>query len=410
MTNSDLQSLLTRAQALEPAARYDAALGDLDMVLSRARAEGATAFEAAALHHRGRVLSIKGELAAAEESVRQAADLFALLRDPVGQAQALLVLGEVLSDQARLSEFEAVCREAIGLGRQASSALVEARAVVLLGASEIMQGKAEDARAHIEEGVAAYRRIGDRKGTATSLLMLGRLDHMNGRLGAAARSTRDAVAIFEELGETRATVASALSLGQMDLERGALAEARPYVERGLALIHGTGDVAMELRCILLRGQIDVEAGQFETALATMREAQVLCSGYDLVSILPEVYRTMAQAQVGLGDAAGAERSALLGIQATGREDDYSLGTTRVAHAMAVAALGRGNEAERAFHEGVDHLEKAAETYERGWGHLAYGQFLLAQGRREDARGHLDRAREAFASLEAEAKVRLIESL
>lgn len=58
-----LQSLLTRAQSHEPAARYDEALQDLDVLLAHAREGRATAFEAAALHHRGRVLRIKGELA-----------------------------------------------------------------------------------------------------------------------------------------------------------------------------------------------------------------------------------------------------------------------------------------------------------------------------------------------------------
>jgi len=80
---------------------------------------------------------------------------------------------------------------------------------------------------------------------------------------------------------------------------------------------------MELRCMLLRAQTDIELGEFAAALSTMREAQVICSGYELASILPEIYRTMAQAQVGSGDAADAENSALLAVQAAFEEDDYS---------------------------------------------------------------------------------------
>ena len=410
MTNEQLQSLLARAQSHEPAARYHEALQDLDALLAQAREGGATAFEAAALHHRGRVLRIKGELAAAEESVRQAADLFAALQDPVGQAQALLVKGEILSDQAKFREFEAACREAIRLARRANNQLVGARAVVLLGSSQILQGKADDARAYIEEGVAAYSRIGDRRGTATSLLMLGRVDHMSGRLGVAARATQDAVAIFEELGETRASIAACYALAQMNLERGIAGEARPYIDRGIALTLGTGDIVMELRCMLLRAQVDIELGEFAVALSTMREAQVLCSGYELASILPEIYRTMAQAQVGLGNGAEAENSALLAVQAAFEEDDYSQGTARLAYALAMAASGRSAEADAAFAEAVDRLEKAGETFEIGWGRLAWGQFLVAQGRRDEAGRHLARAREAFASLESQAKVSLIDSL
>jgi hypothetical protein len=196
----------------------------------------------------------------------------------------------------------------------------------------------------------------------------------------------------------------------MNLERGMAGEARPYVDRGIALTLGSGDIVMELRCMLLRAQADIELGEFAVALSTMREAQVLSSGYELASILPEIYRMMAQAQVGLGDGLAAENSALLAVAATFEEDDYSQGTARMAYALAMAALGRFAEADSAFARAVAHLEKAGETYEIGWGRLAWGQFLVAQGRREEARPHLARAREAFGALEATSKVALIDSL
>ena len=405
----DLQTLLSRAQAHEPAARYDEALQDLQTVLARARQEGLASFEAAALHHSARILRIKGELVAAEEYAREAAGVYARLSDLVGLAHALMVQAEVYSDQAKFREFEAMCRQAMALGEQADSPSVQGRALTLLGTSEILQGKAREAREHIEQGAAAYQRSGDRRGTATSLLMLGRVDHMNGRLGAAARSVETAIAMFEEQGETRATVSAAFSLGQIDLERGALEDGRRFADRGLTLTRGSGDVVMQLRCMLLRSQVDLEAGAPGSALETMREADALCSRYDLASILPEIYRTMAQAQLASGEPALGEASAARAIAAAAEDDDYSQGTAELVHALSMAALGRG-EAAAAFIRGLEHLEKAGETYEIGWGQLAYGQYLLGQGERTAAGEHLRRAREVFAGLEARAKVAVIDRL
>ena len=409
-TQPDLETLLSRARALEPAAQYDEALQDLDAVLSRARAEGSRSFEAAALHHRGRILRIRGELAQAEDSVRQAAALFSDLGDRVGQAQALLVQGEIFSDLARFRDFEDLCRDALEIGRAATSPLVEARALTLLGTAQVLQGRADEARVQIDAGVEVYQRTGDRRGAATSLLMLGRVDHMRGRLADASRSVEQALGIFEELGETRATTAAAFSLGQIGLERGVLEQAGTFAQRGLALTEDTSDVVMQLRCMLLLAQIRIEGGQAAEALEGMQRAEALCQGYDLASILPEILRVTAQAQIALGQGVAAEQSARRGIAETTEDDVYSQGTTRLVLALALEALGRNGEADLEFVRAVGDLDNAEETYEIGWSHLAYAQFLINQNRRDQGREHLAEALRAFSALEAAGRVAFIKQL
>ena len=410
MTSSDLGALLASAQAHEPAARYDEALLELGTVIERARQESLPSFEASAQLHRARVLRIKSELSAAEESIRRGADLYRRLGDSVGEAQCLMVLGEIYSDQGRFRDLERTCREAIILGGQAASQVIQARAVTLLGTAEVLQGKTAEAREHIEQGVAVYQRLGDQRGTATSLLMLGRLDHMIGQLGAAARTIERAMLIFEELGETRATVAAAFSLGQMDLERWVLDDARRFATRGLALTQGTGDVAMELRCRVLQAQIDIEDGHSAAAVDALQEALVLCSRHELASILPEIHRTMAQARLLAGQALEAETSARAGLASATEDDSYSTGTCLLVLASALDARNLVLDAEQNFIHAIEHLEKASETYELGWGHLSFGQFLITHGRRDDARPHLEQAATAFRSLENSEKLALIERL
>jgi len=412
MANPDLPVFLSRSRARPRVAgvQHDDALEQLEMVATRAGTPALRGFEAAGLLQQAHILRLKGELEAAEVAARRAAESYEGLGDVEGQALALLALGEVLSDRAKFHEFEAVVRKAMALALLARSPRVRARARVLLGAAAIYQGKPADARDEIVEAVETCRRSGDRQGLARSLLLLGRIDHMEGRLREAAGSVRTAAALFEELGESRSMVTALFSLGQMDFERGDLEDARRSAERGLCLAHRTEDAVMQLRCLLLRSQVDVEAGRAATALATMRQAEAISCHEVVASILPEICRVRAQALMENGDAVAAEGSASRGIQTAEPDDFYSQGTTRLARALALDAQGRTAEAEADFLQALERLEQANEVYERGWGHLAYGQFLLSDGRSGIARDHLTRAREAFASLENQEKLALIDSL
>ncbi|MBI2888251.1 MAG: tetratricopeptide repeat protein [Chloroflexi bacterium] len=410
MSAESLQTLIARAQAQEPLGRYDEALADLERVIVEAQQEGLDGFRATALQYRGRLLRLKGALAAAEESATAAARLFAELGDQAGQAQALLVLGEVLSDQARLSEFEGICQQALALSREAASLAVEARALMLLATAEVYLGRMRSARTRLGEARRAFEALGDRRGAASSLLMLGRVDHARGRLRGAARSLRQALAIFQELGERRAITATSVNLGQIDMERGALVAARRFAESAVALSRELGDVAMQARSAVLLAQVEVELGQWEPPVGLLREAEVLCTAGNFRSILPEIYRVLAEAYLAGERVAEAETYARLGRTSVTEDDHYSQGTTELVLAQVLGRLGLVQEANGAFNRALGHLEEADEAFEIGWGHLGYAQFLSATGSRDQAGQHLAAARRAFVALGARSRVEAIDRL
>ncbi len=391
-------------------AQYDEALDDLATVITTAEASGLPGFAAIAYQQRARLLRIKGDLDGAEASATEARARFAAIGDLAGQAQALMVLGEVYSDHARLADFEAVSREALDLARRASDVAVEARALVLVGTAEIYQGRMEQGREPIQQAVAVYRRGGDQRGTASSLLMLARVDHALGHLGQAVVALEEAGALFNALGDRRAQTATAYSLGQINLERGNLDEALADAERGVALTTGVDDPAMTLRCAILRAQVLLDRGDAAGAASGLTEAEVLATSSGLASILPEFYRTMGQAKLALQDVAEAGRYVERAVQTASSEDAFSRGTSTLVAALVAEQQRRRDVADAAFRSALEALEQADETYELGWAHRCYGEFLAGVGTAAPAVEQLEAAREAFVQLESSERVAHIDAL
>lgn len=410
MVEDTLGRLLSRAQELEPGARYDEALQDLETVISEARQAGLSPFEAAALLHRGRLLRIKGQLDASEESARAAAMLFAEVGDRGGQARALLVVAEVLSDRALLSDFDRVSKQALALSQAAGDASAEARSHTLVAASHLYLGRPGEAAASCQLALGIYGAMQDRRGIAATQLLLSRAELSRGNIAAAVEANQAALSLFQDLGEQRALSSVLFNLGQMLYEREELSDARTYAERGVQLTSGSGDSAMAARHLLLRAQIDIELASFDQALEGLRQAQAIAQGHDLVSIVPEVDRTTAQALLGLGQTDEARAAAVRGVQGTSSDDPYSQGTATLVQALADVRTGAANDAERAFRAAMEYLEEAAEMFELGWGHREFGSFLMASGRPQEAREEFLRSKEAFERLQATARVARVDAL
>ena len=401
-----LNLFMGRAQTLEPLARYDDAMEDLEVVLK----SGSTMrMRALALYQIARILRLKGEPALAEGKATEAAQLYQQIGDVAGNAQCRLVLGEVFSDQSKLSQFEVMAREATELGVQTGSLWVEARGSTLLGTACVYQGRPEEGLTQIEKAVAIYRDMGDRRGIATSLLMLGRVNHMTGRLKVAAQHIAESVEIFEELGDRRAMASASWSVGTMNVERGDLQAAQLHAERGIAFTSDAGETAMRIRCLLLLAQAQVESGNQDGAIEHLTETESLCIDRAQGSALPEVYRVMAQAYLGLGNLVEAEKYALKGCEVVAEDDPYSLGTTRLVYALVLDAKDDLEDAEQSFTKALAHLEEAGEEFELGLIHQCYGMFLMRRGQHELAREHLLKAKESFEPLEAQARLDVIDA-
>jgi len=166
---------------------------------------------------------------------------------------------------------------------------------------------------------------------------------------------------------------------------------------------------MYSRSLLLRAQVDLELGVFESAIAELRQAEIICREHGLTSVAPEVYRTLAQALLGVGQVEEARETAERAVENASSDDPYSLGTTNLVRALVNERIGDAGEAERSFRTALGYLQKANETFELGWGHSTFGSFLLSRGLRQEGLGELLLARGAFVHLQAYARVLAIDA-
>ena len=148
--------------------------------------------------------------------------------------------------------------------------------------------------------------------------------------------------------------------------------------------------AEHARAVLLNG-----LGRYDAALAPARSSarrdELLVSAWSL----PELVE--AAARCGEGDVANAAIEALT-ERARAADTDLALGL----EARSKALLSDGEGAERLHREAIDRLGRTRLAFELARAHLLYGEWLRRERRRLDAREQLHLARDAFASMGAEA--------
>ncbi|MBI4499445.1 MAG: tetratricopeptide repeat protein [Chloroflexi bacterium] len=401
------QVALAQALAQEPLGQYEAALRNLEVVITDGQQQGLTQLVGTALQLKGKILRQQGDLATAEATAREAADLLAQAGDVAGQAQAVLVIGEIASDQAELAKFEETVRQAIDLARQAQSRWVEARGLALLGTALVYRGRVDEAEGNVRGSVETYREMADRRGRATSLTLHGRIQHMRGHMDEALAALEEALAVFEELGDRRSQASASVNLGLIYFEQGNLEQARMAAERGRVHASAIKESAMHIRSLHLLSQIEVESELWEAARDHLTEAESQCLAHDQKSILPEIYRTLGQAYLGLGDLEQAEHYARQGREVVAEDDAYSQGTTWLVLGKVLTTAGQDPEGEAAFQHGITAIEESEEQYEIGMGHEWYAEFLLQRSRTAEAREHLEQARQAYENLNSTGRVQRV---
>ena len=212
-----------------------------------------------------------------------------------------------------------------------------------------------------------------------------------GELAAASALVQEADAIAIATGNAGLQYAHVL-LGAW---RGVEAEAMELINAGLedATAQGEGRVpalAGYATAILNNG-----LGRYEAAVeGAQRGSDDGDWGYDGAS-LPELVE--AATRSGKREVAAA---ALLRLEERTRAagTDWALGIL----ARSRALLSEGDDADGAYREAIERLERTRIRAEFARAHLLYGEWLRREGRRVEAREHLRSAHEMFGRMGAEA--------
>jgi len=327
-------------------------------------------------------------------------------------------------------------------------------ALVGAGRLEEAVGRLSQARAWYEVSLALAETLQDRRPEIETLLSIGHVSLALGQYAVGARHYQRALVLSEAEFDRGSAVDASVGLGDAAFECGTWTGAQAWYSRALRLSEAADD-RLRLGQIEHRlGLLDRREGNLTRAGDHLRRSREHIEGLDAAGVARDMARVLdAQGELDAalgrpGPAAGAFREALAWVRRdqhdpaldvsirlhlaellleTGRllEADEEM---RRAEQLAITsnqpralvriytALGslrgrQGDETGFVFFEQAIALCRAFEgpAVDEARVLLAYGLFRQVSGNPDEARAHLERARDIFRSLGVEAEVERVEA-
>jgi DNA-binding CsgD family transcriptional regulator len=173
------------------------------------------------------------------------------------------------------------------------------------------------------------------------------------------------------------------------------ADAHVTVREALTLARRAGYGFLVSLCHFLLARIAIARGEYDDALAWSR----VVFAQDALGLGGQVLADLVESAVRVGDtevAAAAYDRLAVRVRASG------LAWGRGLQARAQALRAPDTHAEQYFRTAIGVLEPTAAVLDTGRTHLLYGEWLRRRKRRTEAAHHLERARETFVALNADA--------
>lgn len=298
-----------------------------------------------------RALSAADRLAAGEgardealASYHRAAVAFRALGEHHREADALFRLAELCAALGEAGVAELLYGQALALYESVGNLRQIALTLHHRGYLRKDEGELATALADLERALPLWQEVGDRRGEALTETELGALYRYLNEARPALAAYDGAIRLWRELGDPKQEARTLHNRGRLELTLGRLGQARSDLAAALALRRALGDGESVASTLALLGWLEVEAGRGEEARQHFAEVQAV---------------------------AGARPSQ--------------------AGAMALAGLGRLDEAAALFRTLGDRAWEAKVLQLQGRAHLAAGHFA-------EAGQALRAARAAFAVL------------
>lgn len=200
--------------------------------------------------------------------------------------------------------------------------------------------------------------VGDFRHACQQHANVGYGELMIGAFEAAEHSLREALAHATAIGLHQVTSQAQHNLGLVLARRGKLDEARRVETAALEAFSAQGNHRLRAGALNYLAKIETAAGNFAVAIRHANEAIEVGAE---TATLCNYYATLATAQLRAGDPAAALASATTAMElvATHGTPEEGEASVRLAHAEALHATGRLDEARRAIELAASRLEAAA---------------------------------------------------
>ncbi len=347
----------------------------------------------------GRFMFFAGQGELALERLERALEIAESLLLPETLAQALNTKGVILFSRGRKTEGLALVRNALEVALEHDKPSAALRAYYNLADMTAQADRAQQSARLAEDGLALARRVGNRYwewallGLAYPLWAVGDWDAVVGR--------------EDDLPDedwTQARIASATFLTSIIpvlVNRGQLEEANRSA-RLFAELEASVDFQERAQVHFAEATLLLAEGKYDEALrsaeASLETRHALGISYEAVK---ESFVVAVEAALALSDISRAEELiALVDTLPPGGSPQFLEAHSARFRARLGAPRGAPGEADRLFERAVSVFRVLALPFYLAVTLLEYGEWLLAQDRRQDSEALLAEARDTFERLDA----------
>lgn len=244
------------------------------------------------------------------------------------------------------------------LAEELGNSEAAARATANLALVQLLRGEHAAALASCEKSIAVFEALGKRAQVAVILHNIGSLYAEQGDSDRALEFFRRALPLREAVGDKAGLAKTLNNLGEVNARKGRSAEALDYLSRSLALKRELGDRSGISTTLNSLANVARDRGDDAAALKGYEEALAIRQSLGLKGMVAETLCDMAELFLRRGEY---ERA----LEASGRAASLSremgalrtLWAARASAGAALRAVGRKDEARRAFEEAVSTIER-----------------------------------------------------
>ena len=276
-----------------------------------------------------------------------------------------------------------------------------------LGAVYFNLGQMAEATDYSEQALAMSQKLHDHFQTARVYINLGPIKYVGGDWQGAIDDLEKGLAIAQRLGALDVILSLHTNLGAMYVEKGDHQQAYKHIHEVLRLA-GHNDPHQVLTAKIRLAQLYNYEEKWETADATLREAESLARQINDQASLATIFGYRAITRQGLGRLEEAHRL----VQEALKLDksfgyDFSMGENlRILGTIAVA-LEDAQAANQAFGRSLETLSEL-DPYQAALTQLSWGKWLSASGKAERGMKMLEEAQRQFESLGASREIEAVQ--
>jgi tetratricopeptide (TPR) repeat protein len=192
-------------------------------------------------------------------------------------------------------------------------------------------------------------------------------------------------------------------LGLIRFHRGPRTEADELFARASEWMERTDDRYMQAQTLVWRAQAALAEGELDLALVTLRSAETIVREFG-GALAVRVARYLAEVLGRQKRAHEAREISAVARDEAEAEDQLAQADVLIAESFAAFAAGDVASARRGFSQALPILDKRDGLIDLGEARMSFAHFLEAMGDATSAGDQLERARDVFQTVGAEASV------